>query len=124
MHKLLLTVFALISLCAYSQQGQTPELPLSDEAVSIFSQAVFLTNFANQNCESVEDQRIEQSIQAIRNMEYRIEEYNVAFGPDNSIVHQFYVRTFNPPALVRLEVFSRNNRCDSFSFSLISEDEQ
>lgn len=114
------------SQLAYSQQTQNTELPLTEEALSLFSQAVFLSGFASQNCENVSANTplIQQSIEAIRNMDYQIFEYAVGYGTMSNLYHRYYVRTFNPSALVELLVLSNSGMCDDFSFSLIEEEEE
>ena len=55
-------------------------------------------------------------------MDYELEQYSVDFGMGNNLIHGFYVRTTNPPALIHLLILSRNGMCDDFSFSLIEEE--
>ncbi|MBN4053663.1 hypothetical protein JYT97_02140 [Haliea sp. AH-315-K21] len=125
---LIIALVLLSSTFTYSQQNQANErpveLPLTEEALSLFSQAVFLSAFASQNCENVSANTplIQEGINAIRNMDYQIFEYAVGFSSMNNLYHRYYIRTFDPPALVELLVLSNSGMCDDFSFSLIDEE--
>jgi|GEM_PF-3523093 len=121
----LMLFLSLLALAAFAQEELVrTELPLSDEAISVFHQSIFLTNFASLNCENIDaERRITNSIDAIKNNQYRIVEYHVAFGSDNTIAHEYYVETYAPLTLIQIQVFSRASRCSSFSFSLISEED-
>lgn len=121
---ILLSCLCLCPLLALSQQDQEPTLPLSEEAENLFAQAIVLSEFASQNCENVSANTpmIQSAILAIRDEQYRIEEYNVALFTSDVLLHKFYVRTFDPPALVEFQVLSRNGMCDQFSFNLIVEE--
>jgi hypothetical protein len=41
----------------------------------------------------------------------------------NTLIHRYYLRTFDPPTIIQLLVLSRDGNCNDFSFSLIEEDE-
>ena len=116
----------LFCLAAFShaQQDTLSELPLTEEARNLFSQTLFLSSFASQNCEGVSANTplIQRSIAAIQNGDYRLVEYSVGFNSNNSLFHRYYLRTFDPPALVQLLVLSNDGNCDDFSFSLIEEE--
>ena len=117
----LMLFLSLLALAAFAQEELVrTQLPLSDEAISVFHQSIFLTNFASLNCENIDAER---RIDAIKNNQYRIVEYHVAFGSDNTIAHEYYVETYAPLTLIQIQVFSRASRCSSFSFSLISEED-
>ena len=121
---MLLTILSFATVFAYAQQSQNAELPLTDEALTLFNQAIFLSNFASLNCQNVNTNTplIQASIEAIRNMNYQIFEYAVGFGTMNNLYHRYYLRTFDPPALVELLILSNSDSCDDFSFSLIDEE--
>tara|TARA_R110000772_G_scaffold99318_3_gene199221 strand:- start:2267 stop:2653 length:387 start_codon:yes stop_codon:yes gene_type:complete len=123
--KRLLFFFALIivSLLAVSQQDQQRELPLTEEAESLFTQAIVLSDFASQNCENVSANTplIQTAILAIKDGHYQLEAYNVALIPNHALLHKYYVRTFEPPALIEFQVLSKDGLCDQFSFNLIVE---
>jgi hypothetical protein len=47
-----LAIFLLcVSAFAQAQQNPATELPLSEEALNLFSQTLFLSTFASENCE-------------------------------------------------------------------------
>jgi len=122
---LIIALVLLSSTFTYSQQNQANErpveLPLTEEAIKILKEQPL---FASQNCENVSANTplIQEGINAIRNMDYQIFEYAVGFSSMNNLYHRYYIRTFDPPALVELLVLSNSGMCDDFSFSLIDEE--
>ncbi len=119
----LLLLLALLSLSAMAQEELITELPLSEEAINVFQQTLFLTDFTSTNCENIDENRqVARSLESIRNQQYRIVEYRVAFGSNDTITHEYYVETYQPPALIQIQVFSRSGNCINFSYSLISQD--
>lgn len=123
MKKSLMLLLVLLSLSAFAQEEVITDLPLSEKAISVFQQTIFVTDFTSMNCENIdENQQIARSIEAIRNNQYKIIEYGVAFGSSNTIAHEYYVEIYQPPALIQIQVFSRAGNCINFSSSLISQD--
>lgn len=123
MKKALLLLLVLLSFSAFAQEELITDLPLSEEAINVFQQTIFLTDFTSTNCENIDENRqVARSLESIRNRQYRIVEYSVAYGSNDTIAHEYYVETYQPPALIQIQVFSRSGNCINFSFSLISQD--